>query len=270
MNLLTAILLPIAAVASLQAADLGGITAPLAHAPTNPMSASFQKAEAPSAPAVVTTSGVVTVNERDIVEALQRELTARYSLEGDLKLSLTQDWKPLEIRNGRDWKLVIDQAPLGGLSSRPQIRFHIEAGGNQIGSWQETLRASLWRPVWFATRRLDRGATPDSSSCALKNIDTFAENLSYVPADTDLSIYEVAQGVGQDRPLTSRDLSLRPLVRKNQLVDVIVSEGSLNITMKGLALGTAGAGEMVSIRNPDSRKDFQAKVVGINTVQVKF
>jgi len=51
---------------------------------------------------------------------------------------------------------------------------------------------------------------------------------------------------------------------------VIVSEGSLNITMKGLALGTAGAGEMVSIRNPDSRKDFQAKVVGINTVQVKF
>jgi flagella basal body P-ring formation protein FlgA len=150
------------------------------------------------------------------------------------------------------------------------VRFHIESGGNQVGSWQEILRASLWRPVWVATRRLDRGATPDASSCGLKNIDTLAENLSYVPADTDLSIYEMAQGVGQDRPLTSRDLSLRPLVRKNQLVDVIVSEGSLNITMKGLALGTAGAGEMVGIRNPDSRKDFQAKVVGINTVQVKF
>ena len=262
MNLFSAILLPIAAAVSLQAADLGGITAPLANAPVNPVAASFQKSE-PPAPAVVTSPGMVMIGEREILDALQRELTARYSLEGDLKLSLSQEWKPLELRNGRDWKLVIDQAPLGGLSSRSQVRF-------QVGSWQEILRASLWRPVWVATRRLDRGAAPDASSCGLKNIDTLAENLSYVPADTDLSIYEMAQGVGQDRPLTSRDLSLRPLVRKNQLVDVIVSEGSLNITMKGLALGTAGAGEMVGIRNPDSRKDFQAKVVGINTVQVKF
>jgi flagella basal body P-ring formation protein FlgA len=269
MNRIPAFLLPVAAVASLQAADLGGITAPLANAPVNSVAATFQKSE-PAAPAVVTSLGMASIGEREIVDALQRELTARYSLEGDLKLSLSQDWKPLELRNGRDWKLVIDQAPLGGLSSRSQVRFHIESGGNQVGSWQEILRASLWRPVWVATRRLDRGATPDASSCGLKNIDTLAENLSYVPADTDLSIYEMAQGVGQDRPLTSRDLSLRPLVRKNQLVDVIVSEGSLNITMKGLALGTAGAGEMVGIRNPDSRKDFQAKVVGINTVQVKF
>ena len=269
MNLFSAILLPVAAAASLQAADLGGITAPLANAPVNQVAASLQKSE-PAAPAVVTSPGPVTIGERELLDALQRELIARYSVEGDLKLSLAQEWKPLELRNGRDWKLIIDQAPLGGLSSRPQVRFHIEAGGNQVGSWQESLRASLWRPVWVSTRRLDRGATPDSSSCALKNIDTLAENLSFVPADTDLSIYEMAQGVGQDRPLTSRDLSLRPLVRKNQLVDVIVSEGSLNITMKGLALGTAGAGEMVSIRNPDSRKDFQAKVVGVNTVQVKF
>jgi flagella basal body P-ring formation protein FlgA len=269
MKLPTAIFLSIAAAACIQAADLGGITAPLAHAPTNPVSATFQNSQA-AAPAVVTSVGTVIVGEREILDALQRELAARYSLDGDLKLSLTQEWKPLEIRNGRDWKLFIDQAPQGGLSSRPQVRFHIESGGNQIGSWQESLRASLWRPVWVASRRLDRGATPDTSSCTLKNIDTFAENLSFVPADTDLSIYEMAQGVGQDRPLTSRDLSLRPLVRKNQLVDVLVSEGSLNITMKGLALGTAGAGEMVAVRNVDSRKDFQAKVVGVNTVQVKF
>ncbi len=265
----SAFFLPIAAAACLQAAELGGITAPLAHAPTNPLSATFQNAQG-SAPSVVTSVGTVTVGEREVLDALQRELSARYSLEGDLKLSLSQAWKPIEIRNGRDWKLFIDQAPQGGLSSRPQVRFHIESAGKEIGSWQESLRASLWRPVWVATRRLDRGATPDASSCALKNMDTLAENLSFVSADTDLSIYEVAQGVGQDRPLTSRDLSLRPLVRKNQLVDVLVSDGALNITMKGLALGTAGAGEMVSVRNPDSRKDFQAKVVGINTVQVKF
>jgi flagella basal body P-ring formation protein FlgA len=40
--------------------------------------------------------------------------------------------------------------------------------------------------------------------------------------------------------------------------------------MKGIALSTAGAGEMVSVRNIDSKKDFRAQVVSLNTVQVRF
>jgi hypothetical protein len=68
MNLLTAIFLPIAAAASLPAADLGGITAPLAHAPTNPLAATFQKAEPASGPAVVTAPNAVTIGERELVD----------------------------------------------------------------------------------------------------------------------------------------------------------------------------------------------------------
>jgi flagella basal body P-ring formation protein FlgA len=40
--------------------------------------------------------------------------------------------------------------------------------------------------------------------------------------------------------------------------------------MKGISLGNGGAGEMVSVRNIDSRKEFSAKVINVNTVQVKF
>jgi flagella basal body P-ring formation protein FlgA len=269
MKLLSAILFPLAAVANLLAADMGSITSPLAYAPSNPVAVSFDKSQS-SAPSVVTSVGDVTLTEREVLVALQRELIARYSLEGDLKLSLSTPWVPLEIRNGRDWNLVLDQAPQGGLSATSDVRFHIESAGKKVGEWKATLRASLFRPVWIASRRLDRGEQPDSSAFVLKNVDTLGDNLSYVAADTDLSVYVMANSVAQDRPLTSRDVSLRPLVRKNQLVDVIVSEGSLNITMKGLALGTGGAGEVVSIRNVDSRKDFQAKVIGTNTVQVKF
>lgn len=269
MHLLTAIFVPFAAVACLQAAELGDITTPLAYVPKNPVAVSIAKEEV-AAPKVVTSAEDVKLGESEILSALQRGLTARYSLEGDLKLTLVRPWTPVEVRSDREWKLVIDQAPQGGLSSRADIRFHIESGNKTIGSYQESVRASLWRPVWVASRRLDRGEALDSSSCTLKTLDVFAENLSYVPADTDLSVYEIVQGIGQNRPLTSRDLGLRPLVRKNQLVDVIVSEGSMNITMKGLALATAGAGEMVGVRNVDSRKDFQAQVIGNNTVQVKF
>jgi flagella basal body P-ring formation protein FlgA len=257
--------------ASLSASELGSILSPVAYAPAQSPAAPFADSHsAPQTPAVVTANGQSSLVERDVIAALQRELVARYSIEGDLKLSFLQHWKPLPISNNQDWKLVVDLAPNGGLTSTSQVRFQIESGGKTIGDWQLSVRAQIWRPIWFSTRRLDRGEIPDGSICSPKNFDILSEKLSFVPADTDLSVYEMAQTVSQERPLSWRDISLRPLVKKGQLVDVVVAEGALNISMKGISLGNGGAGEMVSVRNIDSRKEFSAKVININTVQVKF
>ena len=257
--------------ASLSASELGSILSPVAYAPAQSPAASFADSHSePQTPAVLTANGQSSLVERDVIAALQRELVARYSIEGDLKLSFLQPWKPLPISNAQDWKLVVDLAPNGGLTSTSQVRFQIESGGKTIGDWQLSVRAQIWRPIWFSTRRLDRGEIPDGSICSPKNFDILSEKLSFVPADTDLSVYEMAQTVSQERPLSWRDISLRPLVKKGQLVDVVVAEGALNISMKGISLGNGGAGEMVSVRNIDSRKEFSAKVININTVQVKF
>ena len=257
--------------ASLSASELGSILSPVAYAPAQSPAASFADSHSePQTPAVLTANGQSSLVERDVIAALQRELVARYSIEGDLKLSFLQSWKPLPISNAQDWKLVVDLAPNGGLTSTSQVRFQIESGGKTIGDWQLSVRAQIWRPIWFSTRRLDRGEIPDGSICSPKNFDILSEKLSFVPADTDLSVYEMAQTVSQERPLSWRDISLRPLVKKGQLVDVVVAEGALNISMKGISLGNGGAGEMVSVRNIDSRKEFSAKVININTVQVKF
>lgn len=242
----------------------------MAYAPAQSPAASFADSHSvPQTPAVVTANGQSSIVEREVIAALQRELVARYSIEGDLKLSFLQPWKPLPISNAQDWKLVVDLAPNGGLTSTSQVRFHIESGGKTVGDWLLSVRAQIWRPIWFSTRRLDR----EKSRTQLfvpKNFDILSEKLSFVPADTDLSVYEMAQTVSQERPLSWRDISLRPLVKKGQLVNVVVAEGALNISMKGISLGNGGAGEMVSVRNMDSRKEFSAKVININTVQVKF
>ena len=47
-------------------------------------------------------------------------------------------------------------------------------------------------------------------------------------------------------------------------------EGLLTITMKGLAMENGAQGDTVTIRNPESHKDFSALVVDENHVQVRF
>lgn len=273
MKLLTAILVPFAAAATLPASEMGSILEPLAYAPTNSPAAVFSDRPAPAqpaAPAVVTSVGDIQLGEDAVLEALGRELTASLSLRGDLKLAFVEPWTPIEVRNGRDWKLTLDGVPKNGLAATSPIQFSIDAGGKRLGTWKTQIRARLFEPVWVATRRLDRGQTLDSSAATLKEIDVLATNREYLPAESDLGFHEVAQTIAADQPITRRDLALRRLVRRGKLVDVVVNEGALNISMKGIALSDGGAGETIGVRNVDSKKDFQAQVVGDNTVQVKF
>jgi flagella basal body P-ring formation protein FlgA len=263
-------LLPLSMAAALQAADLGDITAPLDYAPSNPLAKVFDAPTSPPGPAVVTSLGTVLIGSDQVLDSLKREIIARCGIEGDLHLSFVQPWNNVEVRNDKDWRVVVDEMKSGYVSPSMVLSFRIEASGQLIGTWKETVEAKLYRPVWMTQRRLERGERLDSMVCALKNIDVLSQKLPYVPADADLSIYEMAQILGQERPLTEQDIKLRPLVHKGDFVNVVVNQGALNISMKGIALGTAGAGETVGIRNKDSRKDFQAQVIGQNTVQVHF
>jgi flagella basal body P-ring formation protein FlgA len=60
------------------------------------------------------------------------------------------------------------------------------------------------------------------------------------------------------------------MVRKGAVVEVVAGDGSMSITMKGLAMGTGGVGDAITIRNMDTRKDFPARVVNRNSVRVTF
>ena len=74
----------------------------------------------------------------------------------------------------------------------------------------------------------------------------------------------------EGRPLTCKDIALAPMVRKGAVVEVVAGDGNLSISMKGLAMGTGGMGDSITIRNLDTRKDFQARVVNRNSVRVAF
>jgi flagella basal body P-ring formation protein FlgA len=272
MKLLSAILVSFAAAASLGASELGNILSPLASLPADSAPAVFRgtPASEPAAPAVVTSVGEFTLAEDRVLDELQRELTASMSLRGELKLSFVEPWKPIEIKNGKDWKLVVDGVPKSGLSARFPLRFSVEADGKKIGTWQPQVKAQLIEPVWVSTRRLERGESINSAVAALKEIDVLNTNKELLTVDSDLGIFEVAQSLPADQVLSRSDVALRKLVRRGKVVDVLVNQGALNISMKAIALADGGAGETIGVRNIDSKKDFQAQVVGSNTVQVKF
>ena len=203
------------------------------------------------------------------VAELEKELSARLSLNGELKLTLAQPWKALKLP-AEDFAVAISETPAGGINGTFLVRAKITSGGETAGDVQVSLRAQLWQQVWTAASRLERGQALDRSLLSTAKVDVLREQQPPLLVEVDPSKLEVAQTVNASRPLTRRDVIERPLVRRGQVVEVVAQQGLLAISMKALALESGAGGELIKLRNLESRKEFSGQILNENKVQVHF
>jgi flagella basal body P-ring formation protein FlgA len=199
--------------------------------------------------------------------ALSRDLASHFNLEGELTLELLRSWAP-PARVAADWQVVITEYPTVATSAM-MVRCRFVADGVAAGDATLTLRAALWRDAWVARQPVTNGTTFDPSLLETRRVDLFRER-DALPASVGDQTFVFSRAINPGRVVTWRDVGRRPLVRKGDLVEVSAAEGTLNITMKALALQNGAAGDPITLRNLESRKDFTAFVIDENRAQVRF
>jgi len=201
------------------------------------------------------------------IAVVTRELAAHFNLEGELQLELLRNWNP-PTRLARDWQVEITEFPTLPASSM-LVRCRVLADGASVSEPTLVLRAALWRDAWVAREPLVTGATFDAALLDTRRTDLLRER-DALPAAVGDHSFVISRAVQAGRVLTWRDIGRRPLVKKGQLVEVSAADGQLSLTMKALAMQDGSHGEVVMVRNLDSKKDFTAYVVDENRVEVRF
>jgi flagellar basal body P-ring formation protein FlgA len=205
----------------------------------------------------------------DLLAVLEKQIAEHFPLSGELRLSFARPWQTIRLP-AEDFDATITEYAGDGVSSSFSIRCKITSSGETVGEWQLALRAQLWREVWVAQTRLDRGSALDRSMLEARKIDALRDKQTFVSADVDPAAFDVAQSVAPGRALTRRDLVERPLIHKGDVVEVVAARGLLNVHMKALALDSGAAKALIKMRNLDSHKEFNAQVINENQVSVTF
>lgn len=213
------------------------------------------------------TSSVTPLTRDLILSSLSRDLTSHYDLDGNLELELLRSWTPPAQVASR-WSIDIADYPAVASSSMV-IRCRVSADGVALAEPTFILHAMLWRDVWVTRLPLTTGSTFDPAVLDTRRVDMFRDRDALPAAVGDRS-YIFACSIPAGRLLTWRDIARRPLVKRGAMVDVSAVDGTLVITMRGEAMENGGRGDMVTVRNPTTRKDFAATVVDENHVQVRF
>jgi flagella basal body P-ring formation protein FlgA len=255
-------------------AQLDQILAPVAAAPqcTGPdQSTTSADGADQAAPAAVAPMAKSTNSLKDdaLLTELQKQLTTYFGLKGDLRLSLLRDWNPLPLP-GKDCILTLTDYPAEGVTNSFAVTFKITSGGIDVGQWQLGLRAQLWQSAWVTQSRLDRGQALDKSMLTVQKVDVLRDRQTLLSDDVDPDGYDVAEGIGPGVPISKQDVVERPVIHKGDVVDVIATEGLLDIRMKALAMEDGGINALIKMKNLDSSKEFNAQILNENEVKVHF
>jgi flagella basal body P-ring formation protein FlgA len=203
-----------------------------------------------------------------LVADLAREITDHFHLTGELQLDPVRVWGLPALPDGTPARLVVTEFP-SALSSSMLLRCQLETGSAPLPPWSISVHAQLWADAWTTREPLETGALFDPARLEVHRCDMLHEH-DALPATVNDRDYMLARSVPAGRALVWRDIVRRPLVRKGETIEVSAVDGSLTVTIKALAIQNGGRGDLVLVRNLESKKEFTAVVVDENHVQVRF
>ena len=218
-------------------------------------------------PAATTNAPTTRVLDTDelltlLTETLQRE---HVKTKGELELRLTRPWPRLTVP-AEPLTLKVTELPTAGLTANCIVRFELRTDERKLGEWQSPLNAKIWREVWVARTQLKRGEPVAGAEVARERRDVI--NVREPLADfsaTDPAL-EFAEPITQGATLLARAVKLKTVIRRGQLADALLEDGTLRVTMKVEALEDGAPGQLIRARNPQTRRDLRGKVLNEQTL----
>ncbi len=214
------------------------------------------------------TSKAVRVSAEDVLAALAKSLLRQFGADGELQLTLLQDWTGPLVEH-QAWEVELMRLPQQGLTSRMVLPIRINCG-DQSTEHQLVVNCRLFREVLVPARKINRGEslTPEDFEVLVR--DVLASHSPLVAASEPIENYESKQSLMPGKLLSWRDIQEKPLIKRGQVVEVVAEEGFMRISVKGEALQDGKAGDFISVRNLTTRKNLQARILNEQVVQVLF
>ena len=199
-----------------------------------------------------------------LVQALKRE---REDGQGDWELTFTRPWTPLTIADGT-LKVEVLEPALDRITSTSIFRFEIHNGSNVLGSWQVPARVRLLREVLLSHANLQRGESLSSADLSHERRDVLTMRQPLTDLPSDPGAYELTEPVPVGAPLTAHAVRLKPVVVRGQLADAKVHDGAMVISLKVEVLEEGVPGQIVRVRNPQSRRELRGRVQDERTITI--
>ncbi len=206
--------------------------------------------------------------ESELAEMLTATLQREQARDkGELEVRFSRPWVTVNVPDEPLTLRVID-LPLAGITPNFVIRFELRTPYEVAGVWQAALQVRLWRDVWVARSAQPRGRPLRDADLGTERRDLLQLREAMTNLDLTDPALELAESLMPGAPVLTRSVRVRPIVQRGKVLDAVVQEGALLITVKVEAMEDGMRGQTIRVRNTKSKREFHGKVENEQTVDV--
>jgi flagella basal body P-ring formation protein FlgA len=207
------------------------------------------------------------LDEPALIELLTETLQPEVANQGELELRPASPWKPVTVPDDPLTLKLVD-FPANGLWPTFVVRFELAVGAERLGAWQTVVKARLFREVLVAQASLRRGQALSPGDFKRERRDVLQHRDALAELPLDWTGQELAQSLSAGTVLSGRALRLRPVIHRGEVVEAVLIDGSLHISLKVEAMEDGAPGQIVRARNLTTRKELRGKVRDEQTIVV--
>lgn len=199
-------------------------------------------------------------------------------LEGELLTLLDPGAGLLELTPARALP-KIDVPEKGALSvkilnhpGRPlpyfRVRFALLNDGKKIGEWPAYYKAKLYRDVWVVRSPARRGESLDRVDMELERRDVINVRTPLWNGEKPDSKYCLMQPLGSGSLVYDRYVKHTPVVFRGQVVDAVIQIRALKIRLPVEVLQDGAPGDVVRMRNLQTRREIRGTVINEKYIKI--
>ena len=149
-----------------------------------------------------------------------------------------------------------------------QLVLH-KSDGREVRRWFK-IRLRGRERVLLAQRDLRRGEPVRSSDFVSSLVDCQnlkRETVNFIP---EKMVYQLTCNLKAGEPLPAKRLRPFRMIKRGELVHVVLDQGGIKVSTRGLAMGNGALQDIITVKNPTSKKYYQARVVAPGEVVVTY
>ncbi len=143
------------------------------------------------------------------------------------------------------------------------------AAGKTSSCWLSVFISGKCEVV-VAKRPLERGSSVQWRDVAAQLLDARKVDDDCLVDFSRGAVFEVVRKIAAGQPLKSTSLRPYRLVKRGEMVTVVLQREGIRIVTKGTAMGNGSKNEVIMVKNPVSRRLYQAQVVAAGQVRVVY
>lgn len=206
---------------------------------------------------------------------LQQAVATFIEQRRDEFLSGYADQARLEYRiNSLDSRLRLADCAAGLVLSVKQptagnrLNVHVSCEADARWAIYVPVELSVWQPVVVATRPIARGQTLQTADLGLEEHDVAAAGSGYYSQPSELAGFIARRVLNAGNPVLASQVEAPLQVKRGDKVVLTARQGTLEVRMNGIAEEDGRYGDRIGVRNIQSQRLIEGRVIGQGQVRV--